>query len=81
MISDMSRLCKVADKAGSLEWHVAVFPEDRAAIIRAVLLALREPSYEMIRAADDAAKVGGDGRIVRDSFDREVAAMIDYILT
>jgi hypothetical protein len=81
MTPDMKRLYEAADKAGSLEWHVAVLPEDRTAIIRAVLLALREPSYEMIRAADDTATDGGDGRMVRGDFEREVAAMIDYILT
>jgi hypothetical protein len=81
MTPDMNRLCEAADKAGSLEWHIAVFPEDREDIIRAVLLALRELSYEMIRAADYAGKVGDDGRMVRGSFDKEVAAMIDCILT
>ncbi|AMB43386.1 hypothetical protein [Methylobacterium sp. AMS5] len=35
----------------------------------------------MIRAADDTGMVGGDGQRVRGDFERELAAMIDYILT
>ncbi len=81
MTPDMKHLYEAANKAGSLEWHVAVLPDDRTAIIRAILLALREPSYDMIRAADDTAMVGGDGQRVRGDFERELAAMIDYILT
>jgi hypothetical protein len=82
MTPDMKRLCQAAEEAFETVFHgdAEITPGGSETIVRAVLLALREPSYGMLRAAEDAEKVGDDGRMVRGDFEREVTAMIDHIL-
>jgi hypothetical protein len=82
MTPDMRRLCQAAEEAFETVFHgdAEITPGGSETIVRAVLLALREPSYGMLRAAEDAEKVGEDGRMVRGDFDREICAMLDHIL-
>lgn len=84
MTPDLKRLCEAAEEA----FYANIVPasdreelqETLEAVVRAVLMALREPSSGMLDEPYNTGWFNGDGTMDRKPLREEFAAMIDHVL-
>lgn len=88
MTPDFKRLCEAAARAAFLGAHpgvhimggmqaIVVSPE---AVVKAVLLALREPSDAVKKAAEEGTEFYGAGEYISYDAGETIARAVDFIL-
>lgn len=79
MTPDMKRLCEAAASAGfrPSQHTICGRPE---AIVRAVLMALREPSDAVKKAAEEGTEFYGAGEYISYDAGETIARAVDFIL-
>jgi hypothetical protein len=83
MTPDMERLCEAADKAMCEVGHGphGLMDHEAEAIVRAVLMALREPSAAVKEAAEEGTEFYGAGENISYDAGETIARAVDFILS
>ncbi|MET3481520.1 hypothetical protein [Methylobacterium sp. 1973] len=80
MTPDFKRLCEAAEDAYNDQSGSPFSLDCREAIVRAVLMALREPSDAVKKAAEEGTEFYGAGEYISYDAGETIARAVDFIL-